>query len=727
MTERTIYEFGDVRVDAGRASVTRAGVPVPLEPKAFDLLVYLIARRDRLVSKDELLDALWPATFVTPNVLTRAVAQIRKALGDESSDARYIETIQKRGYRFIAGVTEIPSDGVRPGSDLISTAPSASTSSAPGAQRNPHLSVESLRPGSDLGRRWAIAAIAGIVALAALAAALISLAPRRSETSNDDLQLRRLTNRRGFSGMPTLSPDGRAMVYASDATGALELYLVTLVEGSAEVPLTNDRGQNMQPAWSPDGQWIAFHSRGRGGVWIVPSTGGVPQQVVEFGSDPAWSPDSSALVFTSDAGGLAGQSALWTIRRDGGSRRQLTTIGEPPGGHRAPAWSHDGRHVAFVVTRGGWDMDLWIVPVASGAPRLVTRSTNAADPCFAPDDRALYWGGTTPTGNGRLFKRDLDADANPIGADEAIVPMDTGIVQGVTLAPNGVLAFALQTQDANLWAVDVRDGRPAEPVRLTDDTTRSTHADYAPDGARLAYLQVPIGTPPTVWIMRDDGTGKTPLMAGTDAFNPRWDARGERILVARRSAEGGHEFAWVDVAARRMTSTGLPMEGMLSARLSPDSRQLAFHRIEADGRMSVWVGGFDGSRTRIATDPEAVSYPAWSPDGQWLAVELKRGDSTHIALVARGGGAVEQLTSARGQSWPHSWSPDSEQIVFAGEREGIWNVYSVARRTRAVAQLTSFTAPTGYVRYPSWSPKGSRIVFERAINEGSVWTMAIPK
>src|SRR3954454_20276720 len=102
---REVYESGDLRIDLGRMTATRAGAPIPLEPKAFDVLVYLVRHGDRVVTKDELLDAVWTGTFVTPNVLTRAVAQIRKALGDESQDARYIETLAKRGYRFIAPVT----------------------------------------------------------------------------------------------------------------------------------------------------------------------------------------------------------------------------------------------------------------------------------------------------------------------------------------------------------------------------------------------------------------------------------------------------------------------------------------------------------------------------------------------------------------------------------------------------------------------------------------------
>ncbi len=82
-----VFEFGDVRVDLRRHSVSRAGQPVSLEPKTFDVLRYLLEHRDRLVTKDELLDVVWKDTFVTPNVLTRAIAQMRKALGDDAFEA----------------------------------------------------------------------------------------------------------------------------------------------------------------------------------------------------------------------------------------------------------------------------------------------------------------------------------------------------------------------------------------------------------------------------------------------------------------------------------------------------------------------------------------------------------------------------------------------------------------------------------------------------------------
>ncbi|HWT45932.1 MAG TPA: hypothetical protein VN085_08195, partial [Vicinamibacterales bacterium] len=90
------------------------------------------------------------------------------------------------------------------------------------------------------------------------------------------------------------------------------------------------------------------------------------------------------------------------------------------------------------------------------------------------------------------------------------------------------------------------------------------------------------------------------------------------------------------------------------------------------------------------------------------------------------GGPVEQLTTDRGQHWPDSWAPDNDRIAFAGERDGVWNLFTVSRTTRVVTPLTSFTSSAGYVRYPNWSPSGSPLVFERALQTGQIWTITLP-
>lgn len=706
MTKGEIYGFGDVRVDAGRMTASRGGEAIPLEPKAFDLLVYLIEHRNRLVTKDELLDGLWPGTFVTPNVLTRAVAQLRKGLGDDAHEARYIETVSKRGYRFIAAVT------------LVS-------GHAPPDVAPPEWLTPPPIPGPPAKTRRSLVPLAAVVLMAVAATAALVWSRTPVAKDGGTPSIRRLTTRSGYNAAPALSPDGRAVVYASDATGNLELYLVGLASGSAEMALTKDGGQNTQPAWSPDGQWIAYHSRKRGGIWIVQSTGGVPQQVAEFGSDPAWSPRGDELAFTSDAGGMAAQSVLWRVRRDGTGRRELTHVGQPPGGHRAPSWSHDGRHIVFIVSQGGWTNEIWTIDVAGGAMQRVTVAPGGADPAFAPGDRSIYWGGTSREGNGRLWRHAIAADGTPRGSEEVVVPLDAGIVTGVSLSASGAVAFGLVTEDSNLWAVDLGpDGAPLEPRRLTDDVARNTEPDYSNDG-RVAYFQAFVGSPPSVWLMRDDGTARAPLVAGLEAWNPQWDSDDSRVLVVRAPMTA-RTLAWVDAATRRVTPLDLAVGGMQHARLSPDGRELAFHVIAPDGVMNVWTQRLDGPRVQVTADPEAISYPVWSPDGLTLAVEIKRGDQTFIGVVARDGGPVTQLTFDRGQCWPHSWAPDNDRIAFAGERDGVWNLYSVSRRTRAVTALTTFKDAGGYLRYPAWSPRGSRVVFERSLRTGGVWTLALP-
>src|SRR5919107_3112300 len=101
-----VFLFDDVRVEPAAFRVWKGGAPVAVEPKALEVLLFLIQNRGRVVQKRELLDTVWRDTFVGENALTREIAQLRKALGDDARHARYIETVPTRGYRFIAEVEE---------------------------------------------------------------------------------------------------------------------------------------------------------------------------------------------------------------------------------------------------------------------------------------------------------------------------------------------------------------------------------------------------------------------------------------------------------------------------------------------------------------------------------------------------------------------------------------------------------------------------------------------
>jgi Tol biopolymer transport system component/DNA-binding winged helix-turn-helix (wHTH) protein len=700
-----VIQFGDVTVDLRRMSIMRGGQAVPLEPKTFDVLRYLIENRDRLVTKEELLDTAWKDTFVTPNVLTRAIAQLRKALGDDAFEARYIETVAKRGYRFIAPVEN----------------ESGSTASVPAP---PHPSAPRRRLTPVGVTALALAILVAVVAVTLLA--IRGRAPVESASGSSGPAVRRFTTGSQSYSFPSISPDGRTVAYSSDATGAMEIYTAGFSAGGREVALTNDGGQNMNAEWSPDGQWISYHSRKKGGIWIVPSAGGPARRVVDFGSQATWTPDGRRLVFTSDAGGMAAQSILWSVDRDGGDRRPVTKLGAPRGGHTKPAISPNGRLLAFDVTHGHIGTEVWTMPINGGEGMKIGEGSVAR---FSPDGTAVYWIGRTPEGNDTLMRASIDERGASTGPPKVIEQFAGNFVGRFSIARDGTAVLSLFRAASNLWAVEISadPGALPAPVALTANDVRNSYPSQSSAG-RIAFHQFAAGQPPTAWVIDEDGKNREALTAGLSAgvWGPQWAPDGKRLFVTTATRGQKGSFAWLDVATRQLTPIALPTEGILSQRLSPDGREIAFHVIDPGGVINVWTQALDGSpRTQLTFDGEAMSYPMWSPDGKSLVIEIKRGDDTHIGVIPRHGGPVEMLVTERGQSWPYSWAPDNDRIAFAGARDGVWNIYTVSRTTKQVRRVTDFNSVEGYVRYPSWSPTRPRIVFERAEQRGGLWTMRL--
>src|SRR5215210_3454547 len=156
--------FDDVRVEPAAFRVWKAGAAVPLEPKAFEVLLFLIRNRGRVVQKRELLDSVWRDTFGGDNALTREIAQLRKALGDDARHARYIETVPTRGYRFTAEVseTEAAANGVSAAATngVRAEALKAATTVAPGETRaatvalpTPQESIPTVEPQGERRRQ----------------------------------------------------------------------------------------------------------------------------------------------------------------------------------------------------------------------------------------------------------------------------------------------------------------------------------------------------------------------------------------------------------------------------------------------------------------------------------------------------------------------------------------------------------------------------------------------
>jgi serine/threonine protein kinase/Tol biopolymer transport system component len=553
-------------------------------------------------------------------------------------------------------------------------------------------------------------------------------APIDPATGSTHFDLRRLTVDPDAYANPAIAPDGRTVAFASVRTGSMEIHRSGLDPGSPPISVTSDEGVNMQPAYSPDGRWLAYHSRRRGGIWIVGATGGVPVQVATFGSTPSWAPDGRRLVFTSDVGGMSAQAVLWIGHRDGTAPTQLTQPGLPPGGHVAPTWSRSGRVVVFSVG-GRHRREIWTVDTTGRHPRRVATDATSVPPRFAPDDRAVYWIGSTPEGTDCLMRSALDVAGNAGGAAEQVARFAGYTASGISIANDGATVVSLDHVTSNLYAVDLGHV-PGDPLQLTDDDVRNTNPAYGASG-RIMYEQDVAGRRSLSFVMDEDGRHPEPLVVqdSVEARIPQWDAGGRRALVIvddgprpRRSS-----FAWVDLATRGVTRIRNTRGGGPPS-LSPAGEQVAFHVIDAAGGMNVWSERLDdGTRRQLTFDREAITFPRWSPDGASLAVTIKRGDRTHVGVLSADGGSVEQLTFERGQSWPYSFSPDGDRIAFGGERDGIWNIYTVSRSTKRIVQLTRFVSHSEYARFPSWSPRGDRIVFVRSRSTASLWTAKLPR
>ena len=513
--------------------------------------------------------------------------------------------------------------------------------------------------------------------------------------------------------------------------------------GGSDALLTHDGRQNVQPAWSPDGRSIAFHSMARGGIWIAPATGGPARQVSEFGARPAWSPDGRRLAFQSGASADIAPasrpanlpSTIWTVDVAGGQPRPLTRRGVPIGGHGAPAWSPDGRQVVF-ASAGFARAGIWAIDVEGGEPFEIAGDLGEAyDPVYLPGGRAVIF--ATPR---MLWRVPLDARGRPAGAAARYVPASLQGIRHLTIARDGRIAVAALTLDSGLWSVAVdADGMASGAARpLTNDTRqRNSRPTFSPDGRRIAVMSSTTGHAPDVWMMNADGTGLQQLTTAPDfESDPRWSPDGREVIFKSLRSQTAGLWA-IDVETRRERQIArfgsideiVRQQGLIEElAVSPDATRIAYTVLEPrTSTKALYVRRIAGGEPeRLTTGDPLTGYPAWSPDGRWIALEVFEPGRTDLALVPSDGGPLYRLHSEGGHSWVHGFSPDGERLVFAGQRNGIWNIYWIPRGGGEEHAVTSNTDVGVFVRYPSWSPHGDQIVFEHGAVRGNVWIMQAP-
>jgi Tol biopolymer transport system component len=553
-----------------------------------------------------------------------------------------------------------------------------------------------------------------------------------------------LTTNVGLDLHPAFSPQADAIAYVSDRSGAFEIYVRSLAGTATETAITSDGGQNVQPAWSPDGRFIAFHSAARGGIWVVPARGGVAKQIAPAGSDPAWSPDGRQVAFKSDehadvtpsAFGAQSGSTLRLVDADGGNLRQLTQEGRPLGGHASPAWTSDGRYLAFSVFEGGLNNGVWLLTVATRETKLLHSGGGLYELAFGAGNTALYAAGGEPVINRWPF----DAATGTLSGSRELIPVP-GVsgVRGLTVSADGRLAFAGLALSSAIWAQPVGpDGSARGAARaVTSDTSRRNSLPaISPDGSRIAYVATRGGEPPNIWVIDVDGRHGMQVTSDDSVdLRPFWFPDGRR-LAFQSNRQNTFGLWTVDIATRREElffdsrakrkppADQLPGT-LMEFSLSPTMTRAALSVVAAPAaRRRVYLTSLAELAHRPITDGhEWVGYPAWSRDERYLAVEIKDGSDTHAGVIDVQSGALRRVTNQRGQTWVRSWSPDARKIAAATFRNGVWDLRWVDAATGREGTITPAVGPHVYMRYPEWSPSGDLVVFERGELRGNIWAL----
>lgn len=633
------YDFGPFRLDARERLLLRAGESVPLTPKAFDMLLVLVERHGHLLEKEELFKAVWPDSFVEESNLSSNIALIRKTLGEGESGRRYIETVPKRGYRFIAEVRKVRSaaaaDDSAGAEDLLPERAGASVGITPPA-------TTPLPP--KQAKRWVWSAAA--LALGLLVSAAVWWIAFRSSPKLPPPQLVPFTTLRGNEMQPTFSPDGNqiAFVWDGEQGGNQDIYVKQLGDESLH-RLTTDPAVDFWPRWSPDGRHIAFTRELAEGsaLYLIPSLGGAERRIAQVWSNNSlfhhlmsWSPDGESLAVI-DKLTPAEPPSVYLVARQTGEKRKLTAPPAAMYGDRSPTISPDGQWVAFVRVIGSGVNDLYLVPTAGGeARRLTFDNTASPSPVWTPDGREILFL-STRGGEYNLWRVPVTG-GTPVQVEAAGRDL-----RNLAVSRQGNrLAWTQPIYDRNIWGMELADAaspnggkrlphslKSAKP--LLSSTRADTNPDFSPDGQKIVFMSNRSGSD-EIWVA--DSTGEHPIQLTAfnrgSAGNPRW---------------------------------------------SPDGRQIVFEGRPA-GSSDIYVISAEGGQPlRLTTDPAEDTVPHWSRDGNWIYFSSMRSSSRHqIWRMPAAGGQAIQVTNQGGIDCMES--PDGQFLYYTRERNapGIWRM-----------------------------------------------------
>jgi Tol biopolymer transport system component/DNA-binding winged helix-turn-helix (wHTH) protein len=686
---KQLFEFGPFRLIPAEGLLLRGDQPIPLPPKAFEVLLLLVENHGHLMDKDELMSRLWPDSFVEEANLAKYVFTVREALGDDRTGSKYIQTLPKRGYRFIAPVRVVES----------------SEAAAGPQQALPSGVAQRVTAAAGL-RLWTLLAGVALLVFGLTTVAWFRWGAKPSETPP---KITRLTALPGTVGSPAISPDGASVVFPWEDEKAQNSGLFLLRIGAATpLRLTHESGLEQWPAWSPDGNQIAFlrQSQGAYGIYLIPALGGPERKLMDLRPDRyfwlAWSPDGKSLAFA-ERQSVAEPHSLFLLSLETLERRRLLLPANTmllrfafsPDGSRlavimgnekgigvqllplragstltllegqkewfsSVAWHPDGKHLILSANQKGVRR-LWRLPAGGGELEPLTiAGEDAMFPSISPDGKRLVY--VHEFHDWDLWRIALDAGKAP-----AFSPFlsSTRLDWDPALSPDGRrVAFVSERSGSREIWISIADGSHA--LQLTSlGGPRAGRPSWSPDGRRLAFHVFDGGG---IRVMSPDG-GPMRTVFAQGGEMPSWSADGRWVYFSHGAA--GVLRIWkvpAEGGAAVQVSAG---EG-LAAQEDPQGEYLYFSKITVPGIWRMPVRGGEESLVIPDFNPALSGYWKIFRDGICFAQGETQPDKsvTHrIHFFHFAGGKTEVVAALSGalDSWygGMSLSPDRRTILYS--------------------------------------------------------------
>jgi Tol biopolymer transport system component/DNA-binding winged helix-turn-helix (wHTH) protein len=711
------YEFGQFKIDVANRQLLRDGTPVPLAPKVWDALFVMVESSGRILEKEELMDRLWPDCFVEEGNLAQIIFQLRKALGESAAKQQYIETIPKRGYRFVAEIRRVNGEFEQHSIQSIGTGNTEEGTTVPTRQ-------------SEVRNYKKRAVIAGaVLSLAVTAAFSLTYFLRwnpmtgGSAASPEAKSIRLLTSS-GNAQRPALSPDGKYVAYVLDEAGRQSINMRQVnATGNAQV-IPPAEVNYLGITFSPDGSYIYYvvqeKDQPNRTLYQAPVLGGTPRKILAgVDSKVTFSPDGKRFAFVRrDLENR--ETFLFIANADGSGEQQLAARKRPDYFLiSGPAWSPDGRTIALGARRfsPGDSSNMYVVTVNvanGGEARLGSQTWTSVGPTAWLKDGSgvvvVAYHHKSPVIANQLWHLSY-----PKG-EVSRVTNNLNSYEGISIAAHSdELVTARSDRVSRLWVAPNGDPSRARLIRSVngDNYSEVMGLCWTPDH-RLVYGSHASGNA-DIWIMDADGGNQKQLTSDARReVDPVASSDGRYIVYT--SEGSGTSYLWrMDIDGRnpRQLTHG-KFDDLPS--FSPDGRWVVYTSFDESGKLTLWKVSIDGGEPTRLTRQDSL-YPAVSPDGKLIACQYRDEQTRRrvIAIISFTGG--DPVKVFKEMPLPDAgilrWTPDGRGLTYILTRDGVSNIWLQPLDGGRPKQLTNFREDR--IFRLAWSRDSKYLAFDRGV------------